>query len=347
MATKRKVCFFICPMGDPESETRRRSLELREKIVQPAMRSLDFDLEDFLDDLGSRESIRQRMMLLIQSADLCIADLTENNPNVFFEYGLRRATGRPVLAFIHEGQKLVYDVDDYYTEPYDFGNPSGAIDAIENFAQRTGLGRPTLQVDAQRTAQTKALCHFIVEKRPRRVDILQVSLVAMRESLFPALWKSPETIVRVLLLHPDYAVKRYGGLCRDDVLETAKLVKNLPDRTRKFAPRPTPPCPTVGLWYYKYEPGVSAVIVDDKLLQLGWYLREPSPTPEEEMCVKGSTQPGLLAWDKDALTLIEPIRDHFLTVLHAAEWVLGVGDRQEELQGGQIPHPATTQDAGR
>jgi len=70
------------------------------------MRSIDFELADFLDDRGSNESIRQRMTLLIQSADLCIADLTENNPNVFFEYGLRRATGLPVLAFIHEGQKL-------------------------------------------------------------------------------------------------------------------------------------------------------------------------------------------------------------------------------------------------
>src|SRR5262245_36002226 len=180
MARKRKVCFFICPMADPASETRRRSLELREKIVQPAMRTLDFDLEDFLNDLGSTDSIRQRMMLLIQSADLCIADLTENNPNVFFEYGLRRATGRPVLAFIREGQKLVYDVDDYYTEPYDFGNPSGAIEAIESFAQRTGLGRPTLQVDAKRTAQTDRLCDYLAEKKPRRVDILHVSLVAIR-----------------------------------------------------------------------------------------------------------------------------------------------------------------------
>lgn len=331
MATKRKVCFFICPMGDPESETRRRSLELREKIVQPAMRSLGFDLEDFLNDLGSKESIRQRMMFLIQSADLCIADLTENNPNVFFEYGLRRATGLPVLAFIREGDKLVYDVDDYYTKPYDLRNPSEAIEAIEDFAQRTGLGRPTLQVDAQRTAQTELLCNYIGEKKPQRVDILHVSLVAIRQSLFPALWKSPETLVRVLLLHPDYAAKRYGGLCRDDILETAKLVKNLPDRTLRFAPRPTPPCPTAGLWYYKSEPGVAAVIVDDKLLQLGWYLREPSPIPGEEMCVKGSTQPAVLAWEKDALTLIEPIRNHFLTVLRAAEWVVGVGARQKEL----------------
>jgi len=296
------------------------------------MRSIDFELADFLDDRGSNESIRQRMTLLIQSADLCIADLTENNPNVFFEYGLRRATGLPVLAFIHEGQKLMYDVDDYYTEPYDLAHPAAAIHAIESFAQKRGLGRPTLRVDAQRTAQTDLLCRYIEEKKPQRVDVLQLSLLAIRDRLIPALWKSPDTVVRLLLLHPDHAVLRYGRICQDDVLEAVKLVKNLPDRTLRFAPRPTPACPTIGLWYYKSEPGVAAVMIDDKLLQLGWYLRERSPVPGEDMCVKGSTEPALLAWDKDARTLVEPFRNHFLTVLRQAEWVVGAGARQEELR---------------
>lgn len=331
MSTKSKVCFLICPMGDPKSETRRRSLRLRDTIIRPAMELLNFDLEDFLEDQGSTESIRERMKQFIATADLCIADLTESNPNVFFEYGLRRATGRPVLAFIHEGQKLTYDVDDYYTQPYDLGKPASAIEAIEKLAQKIGIGfvKPTLQVDVVRKDQTTLLCNYIAEKKPTRVDILQFSLLALRERLFEALWKSPETVVRLLLVHPDCAgmYSKYG---RKDVLQTEDLVRELPERTRTFAPQPRPPCPTVGLWYYKHQPSAAAVIVDDKLLQLGWYFHEPTPG-SQQIFVRGNDQPSVLALDKDALKLLGPISDRFSSVLSAAEWVLGVGARANDL----------------
>jgi nucleoside 2-deoxyribosyltransferase len=332
MAPKQRVCFLICPMGDPKSEIRQRSLDLKNKILLPAMKSLDFaPPEDFLDDNGNNESIRRRMMDLIQNADLCIADLTGDNPNVFFEYGLRRATGRPVLAFVRQGQKLLYDVDDYYTEPYDLENPRGAIEAIEKFAQRTGFGRPSVQVDAERRSQTKRLCDYIADRQPKSVDILQFSLVAVRDDLFQALWRSPETVVRVLLLDPDYAAEKYGNLSRTDVLEGTELIKNLPERTLKFAPRPTPRCPTFGLWYYKHQPSVAAVMVDDKLIQLGWYFHEPDPD-SGGISVKGSHQPGILARDEEARTLMEPIRNHFSSILRDAKWVLGVGAKCGDLR---------------
>ena len=237
------------------------------------MNRLGFQLKDFLDDVGSQDSIRQRMRDLIESADLCIADLTESNPQVFFEYGLRRGTGRPVLAFIKQGDKLKYDVDDYYTEPYQIEDPDPAIEAIEVFAQRAGLGQPTLRADVVREHQTERLRTHIAERKPRRVDILHVALVAIKAKFEEILWQSPETIVRVLLLHPDSAAK-YGEGCREDVLAAVKLVKSLPEKTRNYRPTGTP-CSTVGLWFYKHEPGVSAVIVDDELVQLGWYCENP------------------------------------------------------------------------
>jgi hypothetical protein len=329
MRTKRKVCFLICPMGDPQSETRQRSIDLRDRIVLPAMRELNFDLEDFLDDQGSRESIRQRMMEFITTADLCVADLTESNPNVFFEYGLRRATGLPVLAFIHEGQKLLYDVDDYYTQPYDLQKTAPAIEAIERFAQRARFGPPTVRVDAERRAQTKMLCDYIVERKPKRVDILQFSMLAMRNDFSQALRKSPDTIVRLLLLHPDYAQK-YGSYCTTDVLGGTDMIRNLPETTRTFA-SPSAPCPTVGLWYYKHAPSAAAVIMDDSFVQLGWYLHEPT-AGSERICVKGNDQPSVIARGEDALKLLTPIRNHFSSVLAEAEWVLGVGAGQNDLR---------------
>jgi nucleoside 2-deoxyribosyltransferase len=327
---KRKVCFLICPMDDPDSPTRRRSIRLRDTIIRPAMEGLDVDLEDFLDDRGSAESIRERMRQLIATADLCIADLTEGNPNVFFEYGLRRATGRPVLAFITEGQKLKYDVDDYYTQPYNLDEPAAAIGSLQTAAERIGFVRPTLRVDPIRRAQSQLLANHIAEKKPKRVDILQFSMLALRDSLTYGLWRSPTTIVRALLLHPEIAdtYSRYG---RDDVLQTTEFVRSLPDKTRRFAPSPKPPCATVGLWYYRGLPSVAAVIVDDSLIQLGWYFHEPGEDPDS-IIVRGNDQPSVMAWEKDAQKLLEPIRDHFELILSSAEWVMGVGAGVDALR---------------
>jgi len=44
-------------------------------------------------------------------ADLVIADLTENNPNVLFELGLRIAEDKPVALIRSKGTPAIFDVD--------------------------------------------------------------------------------------------------------------------------------------------------------------------------------------------------------------------------------------------
>jgi hypothetical protein len=44
-------------------------------------------------------------------ADLMIVDLTENNPNVLFELGLRIAEDKPVALIRAKGTPAIFDVD--------------------------------------------------------------------------------------------------------------------------------------------------------------------------------------------------------------------------------------------
>lgn len=44
-------------------------------------------------------------------ADLVIADLTEHNPNVMFELGVRMAQDKPVVLMKAEGTGPLFDVD--------------------------------------------------------------------------------------------------------------------------------------------------------------------------------------------------------------------------------------------
>jgi hypothetical protein len=74
------------------------------------------------------------------------------------------------------------------------------------------------------------------------------------------------------------------------------------------------------------------VIVDDNLLQLGWYLHELSPG-SNQLCVKGNFEPGVLAYDEAARKVLTPIRDHFSSALYgASEWALGVGSGYDDLR---------------
>jgi hypothetical protein len=45
------------------------------------------------------------------NADLVIADLTEHNPNVLFELGLRMAADKPVAIIRAKGTGPIFDVD--------------------------------------------------------------------------------------------------------------------------------------------------------------------------------------------------------------------------------------------
>jgi len=44
-------------------------------------------------------------------ADLVIADLTEHNPNVLFELGLRMASEKPIALITAKGTPAIFDVD--------------------------------------------------------------------------------------------------------------------------------------------------------------------------------------------------------------------------------------------
>ncbi len=55
------------------------------------------------------------------AADVVIADLTETNPNVMYEVGVRQALLRPFVLLAQKGQKLPFDLADLRTVFYELG----------------------------------------------------------------------------------------------------------------------------------------------------------------------------------------------------------------------------------
>lgn len=103
--------FVIMPFSEKGKETRPQGFfdEVLSSLITPACNAADFGVQTARShgsDLIHHTIIRQ----LIE-ADLVVADLTDHNPNVLFELGIRIALDKPILLIRAKGTPPIFDVD--------------------------------------------------------------------------------------------------------------------------------------------------------------------------------------------------------------------------------------------
>lgn len=113
-----KQCFIISPIGQENSETRKHADDVFEYIIKPAMETCEINAfrSDHLEKPGR---ISEQMFQAIYQSDLCIAVLTNYNPNVFYELAVAQSAQRPVIILIEKGQQLPFDISDLRCVYYD------------------------------------------------------------------------------------------------------------------------------------------------------------------------------------------------------------------------------------
>jgi hypothetical protein len=118
-----KRCFVISPIGEEGSAVRQHADQVYEYIIKPAMSECQINAfrSDHLDKPGR---ISEQMFEYLHSSDLCIALLTDYNPNVFYELALAQSAQRPVIILIKKGQILPFDISDLRCVYYDLEIPS-------------------------------------------------------------------------------------------------------------------------------------------------------------------------------------------------------------------------------
>ncbi|MBI3850601.1 MAG: hypothetical protein HY298_10080 [Verrucomicrobia bacterium] len=83
--------------------------EVLRSLITPAALDAGFNVET-ANRQGS-DVIQSTIVNELLEADLVIADLTDHNPNVLFELGLRMAMEKPVALIKASGTGKVFDVD--------------------------------------------------------------------------------------------------------------------------------------------------------------------------------------------------------------------------------------------
>lgn len=113
------VCFVIMPFT--EREDRHESGFFREVLAQvltPAAKGAGFEVRT-AQRQGS-DVIQSTIVNELLAADLVLADLTEHNPNVLFELGVRMHEDKPVALVRAQGTAPIFDVDNMLrVEDYD------------------------------------------------------------------------------------------------------------------------------------------------------------------------------------------------------------------------------------
>lgn len=114
----KKTCLVISPIGNEGSEIREKADHVFEYFITPALEAFGFEVIRS-DKLTNLEKISDQIINYIQTAELCIADMTGHNPNVFYELGRRHETAKPCIQIIKKGELIPFDVADMRTVEYD------------------------------------------------------------------------------------------------------------------------------------------------------------------------------------------------------------------------------------
>jgi hypothetical protein len=133
-----KICFYITPIGDEDSEERKHSDLFLSSIVEQALSG--FGLEVIrADQIAQPGMITSQVLEHILRARLVVGDLSYHNPNVFYEMALRHATKLPVVQICRKKDRLPFDVNQVRTITIDTIDIYTLIPRLETYRSEIAM----------------------------------------------------------------------------------------------------------------------------------------------------------------------------------------------------------------
>lgn len=109
--------LIICPFGKKNESTRNRSDRLCKEIIMPVFEEFNYATLR-ADKITKSGMITPQVIEELIKSPLVVADLTEGNPNVFYELAIRHAMNKPCILmqangsedipFYFQGMRIIY-----------------------------------------------------------------------------------------------------------------------------------------------------------------------------------------------------------------------------------------------
>lgn len=117
----KPICFFITPIGKPDSDSRKRADQLQRHILRPVL-GTKFQIVR-ADDFPHPGSIPHQVFDLVHKAELVVADLTGLNANVIYELAIRHSFNKVSVQLVDQADSLPFDLKDERTIEANLSDP--------------------------------------------------------------------------------------------------------------------------------------------------------------------------------------------------------------------------------
>jgi len=125
------MCFVITPIGDDDSQERRHANVILKSVIDPVVTEFGL-VARRADQIDRSGIITQQIFECIAKARVCVADLSFNNPNAFYELGVRHMCKQPTIQLIRKGDKIPFDVSQGRTIRIDMTDVYSVVDSIDS-----------------------------------------------------------------------------------------------------------------------------------------------------------------------------------------------------------------------
>lgn len=111
-ADSRPVCGVIMPISATVSHTEDHWRDVQ-SLLHRGISAAGFRPENVWDST-STDRVSERIIGNIFSVPLVVADISELNPNVMLELGLRLASKKPTIVVVNTGGTIPFDIRDFH-----------------------------------------------------------------------------------------------------------------------------------------------------------------------------------------------------------------------------------------
>lgn len=114
---KKEQCFVIMPISDQGDYPKGHFDKVYEQIFQPAIREAGYEPYR-VDENKICDSIMKKIFDAIYNSPMALCDLSNRNPNVLYELGLRQAYDKPVVLVQDDKTERIFDISGINTVYY-------------------------------------------------------------------------------------------------------------------------------------------------------------------------------------------------------------------------------------
>lgn len=113
----KEKCFVIMPISDQGDYPKGHFTKVYEQIIKPAVEETGY-IPYRVDENKISDTIINKIFAAIQECPMAICDLSNRNPNVLYELGLRQAYDKPVVLIQDDKTENIFDVSGISTIYY-------------------------------------------------------------------------------------------------------------------------------------------------------------------------------------------------------------------------------------